>query len=196
MKHCEHPQVRTEMVKKEYFGEQFTAKGVVCAECEAILWDSKLQEKFNDWLIRLDASKRDKFTIQFSLTERALECLEHLAKQFPGVNDSQILRALAVIYFNKVAPNPEFARRIESITESDVFKSLLTGEKRRSKVHFKPSALLDIHSWAKIVDLPPSRLLEESILRVFSVYIENDPEMKEFWKANILPDLELILKAS
>ncbi|MBI4405049.1 MAG: hypothetical protein HY537_12875 [Deltaproteobacteria bacterium] len=198
METCEHSKTSKKAISREFFGKTFKGRGEVCSECGAILWDKNSQNAFYDWVSKLDDPKaRDKFTVQFFLTNKATLCLDKIVKQFPGSDKTMILRALTVIYLTAVAPFPEFAAHVENIMDSEVFKDLSRGAReQRYKVHFKPLVLIDLQSWAKIAGLPPSKFMEEAILRLLSVYIENNPILKEFWKSTILLRLELILKAA
>lgn len=197
METCNHKTVKAGMVTKEFLGELFKTKGLACSDCGAELWDDKIQRQFDAWLIRLHATKRDKFTVQFSLTDKASVCLKKLVEKFPGSTETMILRALTAIYLDRVATDPSNSTHIERITQGDVFQDLASGpRKNRCKVTFKPLAMLDLQSFARIVEVSPSKLIEEAILRVFSVYIEIDPVMKEFWESTFLPELKLILKAA
>jgi hypothetical protein len=191
METCEHKTASKQAISRELFGKTFKGRGEVCAECGSVLWDKKSQNEFYNWLLKLDvSSNRDKFTVQFFLTDKAALCLERIVKQFPGSDKTTMLRALTVIYLSAVA-------HVENITEGDVFKDLSRGvRKQKYKVYFKPLVLLDLQSWAKIAGIPSSKFMEEAILRILSVYIESDPVMKEFWRSTILPRLELILKAA
>ncbi len=198
METCEHKKASKQAISRELFGKIFKGRGEVCTECGSILWDKRSQNEFYNWLLKLGvSSNRDKFTVQFFLTDKAALCLERIVKQFPGSDKTTMLRALTVIYLTAVAPFPEFSAHVENITAGDVFKDLSRGErKQKCKVYFKPLVLLDLHSWAKIAGIPSSKFMEEAILRILSVYIESDPIMKEFWRSTILPRLELILKAA
>jgi len=198
METCEHAKTSKKAISRELFGKTFKGRGEICAECGAILWDKNSQKAFYDWVTKLDgANNRDKFTVQFFLTHKASLCLDKMVRQFPGSDKTMMLRALTVIYLTAVAPFPEFATHVENITDSDVFKDLSRGGRdQKYKVHFKPLVLMDLQSWAKISGLPSSKFMEEAILRILSVYIENDPVLKEFWRSTILPRLELILKAA
>lgn len=198
METCDHKKTIRKTISRDLFGNTFKGRGETCIECGAILWDKNSQKAFYDWVSKLDeANSRDKFTVQFFLTNKATLCLDKMVKQFPGSDKTMILRALTVIYLTAVAPLPESAAHVENITDSDVFKDLSSGgREQKYKVYFKPLVLMDLQSWAKIADLPTSKFMEEAILRILSVYIENDPVLKEFWKSTILPRLELILKAA
>jgi hypothetical protein len=198
METCEHKKASKQTVSRELFGKTFKGRGEVCTECGAVLWDKNSQKEFYNWLSKIDTNNsRDKFTVQFFLTDKASLCLDKMVKQFPGSDKTMMLRALTVIYLTAVAPFPGFSAHVENVTEGDVFKDLSRGErKQKCKVHFKPLVFLDLQSWAKIAGLPPSKFMEEAILRILSVYIENDPILKEFWRSTILPRLELILKAA
>jgi hypothetical protein len=198
METCEHSKASKKAVSRELFGKTFKGRAEVCGECGAVLWGKESQKAFYAWVSKLEvANNRDKFTVQFFLTDKASLCLDKMVKQFPGSDKTMILRALTVIYLSAVAPFPEFSAHVENITESDVFKDLSSGGRNEKyKVHFKPLVLMDLQSWAKIAGVATSKFMEEAILRILSVYIENDPVLKEFWKTTILPRLELILSAA
>lgn len=184
------------MVTKEYFGEEFRIQTDVCESCGATLWTEAVQAKLNEWLGKLDQSKRDRFTIQFYLSKAALQCLDRLTAVFPGSDRAKILRAMVMFYVERVAPKQEWANLVEAITAREVFSHLTNGEKSTVKVHFNPYALLDVQSLANLADMKTRELAEEAVLRIFAFYIENDPEMHDFWQTNILPDLSLILKSA
>ena len=96
MEICEHKKASKKMVSRELFGQAFKGRAEVCADCGAILWDKTSQKQFYTWLSKLDiASNRDKFTVQFFLTEKATLCLEKMVKQFPGSDKTMVLKSIS-----------------------------------------------------------------------------------------------------
>ena len=196
MEKCSHEQVVQKKIKKNYLGEKFETKISVCTYCGAELWDQKTQKTFSIWLAQLNRTKRDRFIIQFSLTKNTLQCLDRLIDEFPGSDRAKILRAMVMFFTERVSPRQEWSDLIEQITERDVFKKLMSGTHETVKVHFNPFAMLDIESWANIIEVKPREFAESAAVRIFSFYIENDPVMRQFWEENIRPELSLILKAA
>ena len=128
METCEHKKASKKVVSRELFRKTFKGRGEVCNECGAVLWNKNSEIAFYEWIAKLDAANnRDKFTVQFFLTNKASLCLDKMVKQFPGSDKTMIFRALSVIYLCAVAPFPEFSAHVENITDSDVFKDLSRG---------------------------------------------------------------------
>lgn len=196
MENCQHEEVTQKKIKKDCLGEKFETKGSVCSHCGAELWDQNTQKIFSNWLATLDRKKRDRFIIQFSLTNNTLQCLDRLIDEFPGSDRAKILRAMVMFFTERVAPRQEWSDLIEQITERDVYKKLMSGNREIVKVHFNPFAMLDIESWANLIEVKPRELAESAAVRIFAFYIENDPVMRQFWEENIRPELSLILKAA
>jgi capsule polysaccharide modification protein KpsS len=63
------------------------------------------------------------------------------------------------------------------------------------KIQFSPSGMMDLHSWSKIVQMKPSKIVEEAVYRITSLHVESDPKLKGFWETQISPQISLILKA-
>src|SRR4051812_23678103 len=113
MESCHHEQVVQKKIKKDYLGEKFETKTSVCSHCGAELWDQKTQKTFSNWLAKLDREKRDRFIIQFSLTNPTLQCLDRLIDEFPGSDRAKILRAMVMFFTERVAPRQEWSDLIE-----------------------------------------------------------------------------------
>ncbi len=196
MKDCEHEKVTRKKIIKNYLGEKFEVRTPICSVCDAELWDQKTQQAFSTWLTKLDRKNRDRFIIQFTLTENTLQCLDRLIGEFPGSDRAKVLRAMVMLFTERVAPRKEWSDLIEKIVEREVYKKLITGKREIVKVHFTPFAMLDIESWAKIAEVKTREFAENAATRIFAFYIENDPVMHKFWEENIRPELSLILKAA
>jgi hypothetical protein len=196
MINCEHTKVSKKNIIKDYLGEKFEIRTPVCSTCNAELWDKDTQKAFSTWLTKLDRKKRDRFIIQFTLTENTLQCLDRLIGEFPGSDRAKVLRAMTMFFTERVAPRQEWSDLIEKIVDRGVYKKLITGKREVVKVHFTPFAMLDIESWAKLAEIKPREFAESAATRIFAFYIENDPVMHKFWEENIRPELSLILKAA
>ena len=104
MKNCEHPKASKKKIIKEYFNEKFETKTAVCSNCGSELWDSSTQAEFSAWLEKLDQKKRDRFILQFSLTKNTLLCLDRLVGEFPGADRAKLLRAMVMLFVERIAP--------------------------------------------------------------------------------------------
>lgn len=196
MENCKHGKVTKKKITKDCLGEKFETRTPVCSDCGAELWDQVAQKAFSTWLAKLDRGKRDRFIIQFSLTENTLQCLDRLIGEFPGSDRAKVLRAMVMFFVERVAPRQEWSDLVEKIVDREVYQHLLKGAREIVKVHFSPFAMLDVQSWAKIAEAKPRELAEGAALRIFAFYIENDPTMHAFWEQNIKPELSLILKSA
>jgi hypothetical protein len=196
MENCQHEKTVQKKIKKDCLGEKFETSAAVCFHCGSELWDQDTQKTFSNWLIKLDCKKRDRFIIQFSLSKNTLQCLDRLIDEFPGSDRAKILRALVMFFTERVAPRQEWSDLIEQIITRDVYKKLISGNREIVKVHFSPFAMIDIESWANLIEVKPRELAESAAVRIFAFYIENDPVMRRFWEENIRPELSLILKAA
>ena len=196
MENCEHLKTSRKKINKDCLGQKFETRTPVCSACNAELWDQEAQQAFSTWLAKLDRKNRDRFIIQFALTENTLQCLDRLINEFPGSDRAKLLRAMVMFFIERITPRKEWADLVEKITNREVYKDLLKGTREITKVHFNPFAMLDVHSWAKIGDIKPRELAENAAVRIFAFYIENDPVMHRFWEENIRPEISLILKAA
>jgi hypothetical protein len=195
MKNCDHLKSVPQMIQETHVGEVFRAKALVCQKCEAVLWNPDLQMKFNDWLTQMAKSKRDRFVLQGTISNRTMECVDRLIREYPGSDQTSLLRALAIVYVKVVLKDPSLNKLVESVTHRKVFKDLYGGEKSKFKIYFKPKTFLEIQSWAELADLTAPKFVEEAAIRVFSFYIETDPVMHRYWEETFGPELEKILAA-
>ena len=155
MKHCNHAKTSKKKITKEVFDEKFETRAMVCADCGTERWDSATQIAFSSWLEKLDQKKRDRFVLQFSLSKNTLHCLDRLVGEFPGADRAKLLRAMVMLFVERIAPRRDWADLVEKIAKRDVFEHLSIGTREIVKVHFNPFAMLDLHSWAKIANMKP-----------------------------------------
>lgn len=191
---CNHTKASKKMVKIDYFGLSFSSKMDVCENCGAHLWTSESKEKLNTWLSEQKKTNRDNFIVQISLSDTAKKCLEEISKNYPGILSPALVRAMTLVFLHYLE-KPESSEMFEQVTEGQVYDSFSHGEKHIMKIQFSPSGLMDLYSWSKILQMKPTKLVEEAVYRITSLHIETDPKLKEFWETQILPQITLILKS-
>lgn len=182
------------MVKIDYFGLIFSAKMDVCDNCEAQLWTDESKEKLNEWLSEQKKENRDSFIVQASLSDSSKKCLEEISKDYPSIQVSALVRAMTLVFLHFME-KPETSEMFEVVTDGKIYESFLHGDKHIVKVQFSPSGMMDLYSWSKILHMKTTRIVEEAVYRITSLYVEQDPKLKEFWENQILPQISLILKS-
>jgi hypothetical protein len=191
---CNHINTAKKVVKIDYFGLTFSAKMKVCGDCKAYLWTNESKEKLNHWLSEQKKTNRDRFVVQASLSNTAKECLDEVSKEYPGIQASALIRAMTFVFLHFME-NPDTAEMFEMVTDSEIYRSFANQEKHMVKIQFSPSGMMDLHSWSKIVQMKPSKIVEEAVYRITSLHVESDPKLKGFWETQISPQISLILKA-
>lgn len=192
---CNHNNIVNKKVSLDYFGLTFSANMDVCEDCGSHLWTQDSRTQLNDWLVEQKKSNRDHFVIQTHLSNHAKECMEEMIRSYPGVHISSLIRAMTLVFLHFME-EPKHAELFEMASEGEVYASFLQGEKHITKVQFAASAMLDIHSWAKILHIKPAKVVEEAVYRLTSINVDQDPELKKFWETQILPQISLILKSA
>lgn len=192
---CSHNKSSEKKVDIDYFGLNFSAKMEVCDDCGAFLWTQETKELLNVWLAEQKTQHRDHFVIQPSLSSHSRNCLEEIAKSHPGIQLSALIRAMTLVFLHFME-EPQYSELFESVTTSKIYESFSHGEKHVAKVQFSPSGMLDVHSWAKLLHMKPSKVVEEAVYRITSIHVDTNPELRKFWESCILPQISLILKSA
>ncbi len=192
---CNHKSSSKKVVSHDYFGLTFNAKMDVCHDCGAHLWTNELRLKLNEWLVEKKRNHRDAFVVQANLSENSKKCLHEMIRIYPGITSATMMRAMTLVFLSSLERS-EASMIFEQVAEREVYKSLHHGDKTVCKVQFGPSGMLDISSWSKILHMKSSKIVEEAVYRMTSLYIEKDPKLKAFWESQILPQISLILKAA
>lgn len=192
---CNHNNTSKKKVSQDYFGLTFSTKMEVCDDCGAHLWTSESKQKLNDWLLEQKKNHRDAFVVQPSLSEHCKQCLQEMLRDYPGIPLATLIRAMTLVFLNFME-RTEASEIFEQATEGEIYNSFHQGEKATTKVQFGPSGMLDIASWSKILQMKPSKIVEEAVYRITSLHVESEPKLKEFWETQILPQISLILKSA
>lgn len=192
---CEHTESSEQVVDVDYFGLVFSTPMEVCTKCGAFLWTQESKDHLNTWLAEQKKNNRDHFVIQAAISNNAKACIDEIAKNYPGLATSTLIRAMTSVFLFFME-QPEYSQMFESVTDSDVYQSFQHGEKHVTKVQFSPSGMMDVHSWAKLLHLKPSKVVEEAICRMTGIYVDADPQLKNFWETVVFPQIALILKSA
>lgn len=195
---CIHSNLKRQEVAQQYFGLDFVITTDVCQDCGAVLRDEATERNFRNWLNQIAQSHRDKFTLQPFFSPNAVNCLENLLNNFPGAHISVLIRAMVSVYINNVLTDPERTQTVESIVDSEIFSSFVddgTPMKRHS-INFKPIALLDIVTWAEILEMAPAKFVQEATLRILALSYDSNPGLKSYWDQHIFPKLRMIINAA
>lgn len=195
MKNCEHLNTKKKRINYPFLGADFIYNGMVCSDCGATLWNKEKEKAFNNWLIKLYKEEQYRFQMQIGLPESSLACIEELSRRYLGVTKTAILKALTAIYI-ELMDNAKFKQIIKKVTEGEIYQSFQDTKKERYKVLFRPLIITDIKSISELTNRTPSKFVEESILKILSLFIEKDPILKEFWEKEIKSKLETMLKAA
>lgn len=195
-KECNHSKYRNQIHERMFQGEVFTYKAQTCQQCQSVLWNNKIQKKFNEWLVDLHKNKRHLFQIQYSLSDHAVSCVEKLNERFPGIDQSLLVRALVMVNLEIVEEDEKILEVVEENLGSEDYLVLIDGKQHAKKLQFKPNGMVDILTYADMLKMKPGKIIEDSLYRILLLSIRTDPVMKEFWENTILKNIEIILKAA
>lgn len=193
VKPCSHIESSRKEISKEIGGHKFVTTVEVCSDCGAELWQKDKQEAFYQWLNEADLRPR----IQFKMASSADRCLDEMLKPFPKSNKSTVVRAMIVIYTNLLSRGEPINTVFNQIYESDYFRTFEEdGSSKMFNVDVKPILFLEMQSWGRLFDLKPNEFAWEAFHLMMAISVSSDPNLIEFWKREILPQLESIIKAA
>ena len=195
---CQHKNTAIKKVLKSFFEESHSFKLKVCNDCQSEFWGQKEQERYYHWMNDIYLKKRHLFQIQYKINDNLHACLEKLNEKFPNANESQLVRSLIMVYINVVEENESLQKKMEKhINNSDQECSLLTkNAKRLKKVQFNVLGMEDIFAVSEMLSIKPHNFIENALFRMLFIFINEDPEMKQFWQEFIFKNLSMILKAA
>ena len=195
MKDCEHLNQKKKRTNYLFLGANFPYNATLCTDCGASLWDVAREKAFNSWLVKLYKEEQYRFQIQIGLPKSSSSCIEELSRKYLGAPKSSILKALTIIYM-ELMDNLKFEEVIKEVISREVYQSFQDTKKERYKVLFRPFAMINIQSISELTNRTPNKFVEDSVLKILSLFIEKDPALKEFWEKEIKSKLETMLKAS
>ena len=182
---------------KKIFDLHYRAESIVCNNCGAFLRGREYEEKYNCWLEETYKGHRDKFQIECHFSKDIIECMKKYLADHPGTSLNAFTKALVVIYFNVVDRDEKKSIQLESLLEQEILKSLTNdGDKRKLNIQFAPKMMIELIAIAESLDVGPSVIVEEVVMKLMTAFVSQDPRLREFWGSEIHGKLDMILKAA
>ncbi|MDD4975548.1 MAG: hypothetical protein PHY93_14415 [Bacteriovorax sp.] len=194
---CSHKNISTKKVKKEIFDMIFEAKTSVCSDCGAYLRDNEYERKYMHWLEGIYKERRDKFQTQCHFSKNIISCAEAYLADYPGISPTVFMRALVTIYFNVVDRDEKKSTLLESLLDPEILESF-TNDKDRKKINiqFKPNMMIELIAVSEFLEMSPSAIVEEVVVKLMTVITSHDQKLREFWENEIRGYLDMFLKAA
>jgi len=189
---CNHNDIRTKELEREFLGRTFRAMGSFCADCGAELWDDSLNEKFNNWVDQLDLKPK----IQFKISQLAENCFFEFQKSLPNSSQATLIRAMIGLYLYLLS-KPETKKYVDAAFDSKYFQSFEdAAQVKLIGAEVKTSLYRDIESWGRLFDAKPNEISSEAFHIMLSLCIAEDQKLHDFWLQEVLPELRRLLKIS
>jgi hypothetical protein len=194
---CSHKNSVTKKVKKEIFEMTFVAKTSVCNDCGAVLRNSDYEKKYRHWLEEIYKERRDKFQTQCYFSKNIIKCAQLYLADYPGISPTVFIRALVIIYFNVIDLDKKKSAQLESLLDPEILESF-TNDKDRKKVNvqFKPNMMIELISVSEFLEMAPSAIVEEVVVKLMTVITSHDKKLRAFWENEIRGYLDMFLKAA
>jgi hypothetical protein len=193
---CLHINATTKKVIKEIFDLHFNAETKVCNNCGASLRGNDYEEKYNGWLERTYKDNRDKFQIECHIPNDITECIKIYLADYPGTTIATFMKALVVIYFNVLERDEKISLQFESLLEHEILKSHTNNkDKKNVNIQFSPKMMIELIAVAESLDVDPSAIVEEVVIKLTTIFSSRMPSAKEFWANEIHRHLDMLLKA-
>ena len=194
---CTHKNVSSKKVKKEIFDMTFEAKTSVCNDCGAYLRDAEYEKKYMHWLEEIYKERRDKFQTQCHFSKNLIKCAEAYLVDYPGILPTVFFRALATIYFNVVDKDEHKSAQLELLLHPEVLDSFINDkDKKKVNIQFKPKMMIELMAISEFLEMSPSAVVEEVVIKLMTMITSHDQKLKEFWEKEIRGYLDMFLKAA
>lgn len=194
---CSHKNVLNKKVKKEIFDLVFETTTSVCSDCGAFLRNEEYEKKYMHWLESIYKDRRDKFQTQCLFSKNLIECAESYLEDYPGISPTVFFRALAIIYFDIVDKDEKKSNQLESILDKEILDSFLSEkEKKKVTIQFKPKMMIELIAISEFLEVGPSSIVEEVVIKLMTVITSHDQKLREFWENEIRGYLDMFLKAA
>ncbi|MGE0528100.1 MAG: hypothetical protein AB7G93_01530 [Bdellovibrionales bacterium] len=192
---CLHARVSRRVITSEFLKRTFLAEVDECQDCGIQLWTPETYIRFQEWMVNLKHEKRDLFQIQFYMPRSAREILSDLLRRYPGVPMSSLMRGITAVYLNSMTRMAGFQNLSSRLNERHSYLSVISGQRKKTSLHFNSVALLDVQTWAEVLKLPSHKVVEEALFKSLALHLEIESEFKRIWEQSFSPTLELILRA-
>lgn len=194
---CSHKNVSNKKVKKEIFDLVFETTTSVCSHCGAFLRNEDYEKKYMHWLESIYKERRDKFQTQCHFSKNLIKCAESYLEDYPGISPTVFFRALAIIYFDIVDKDEKKSNKFETILDKEVLNSFLNDKgKKKVTIQFKPKMMIELMAISEFLEVGPSSIVEEVVVKLMTVITSRDQKLREFWENEIRGYLDMFLKAA
>jgi hypothetical protein len=194
---CSHKNVSNKKVKKEIFDIVFEATTSVCSDCGAFLRNEDYEKKYMHWLESIYRDRRDKFQTQCHFSKNLIKCAESYLEDYPGISPTVFFRALAIIYFDIVDKDEKKSNQLETILDKEILDSFQNDkEKKKVTIQFKPKMMIELIAISEFLEVGPSSIVEEVVVKLMTVITSHDQNLREFWENEIRGYLDMFLKAA
>jgi len=192
---CPHTLTTQRVVRAEFFKREFLAEVNECQACGLQSWTPDTHARFQQWMVVLKHEKRDLFQIQFYMPVTVRQKMREFLRPFPSVPMSSLIRATTAVHLAALIRAPEFAAVSRRVFESESYRQVTAGERRKTSLQFSPMAMLDIHTWAPHLRMTPPKVVEDALYKFLALQSEADPQLRGFWEHNLRPQVELVLRS-
>jgi hypothetical protein len=194
---CSHKSISTKKIAKEIFDMTFEAKTSVCNDCGAHLRNDEYEKKYMHWLEGIYKERRDKFQAQCHFSNNLIKCAEAYLENYPGISSTVFLRALVIIYFNVIDRDEKKSNQLESLLDSEIRDSFTNDkDKKKVNIQFKPKMMIELLAVSEFLEISPSALVEEVVVKLMAVITSRDQKLREFWENEIRAYLDMFLQAA
>lgn len=194
---CAHKKFTNKKVKKEVFDLVFETTTRVCKDCQAYLRNDEYEKKYMHWLEGVYKDRRDKFQTQCHFSKNLIKCAETFLEEYPGISPTVFFRALTTIYFNIVDRDENKSSQLESLLDLEVLNSFVSDkDKKKVTIQFKPKMMIDLMAIAEFLEMSPSAVVEEVVIKLMTMITSQDQKLKAFWENEIRGYLDMFLKAA
>jgi hypothetical protein len=194
---CSHKSISNKKVKKEIFDMTFENKTSVCDDCGAYLRGNEYEKKYMNWLEGIYKERRDKFQTQCYFSKDLIKCAQAYLEDFPGISPTVFMRALVTIYFNIVDRDEKKSAILDQLLDTDIYHSFINDKNRKKvTIQFKPKMMIELIAICDLLEMTPSAVVEEVVIKLMTTITSQDKKLREFWENEIRGYLDMFLKAA
>jgi len=166
-------------------------------DCGAYLRGNEYEKKYMNWLEGIYKERRDKFQTQCYFSKNLIKCAESYLEDFPGISPTVFMRALVIIYFNIVDRDEKKSEMLEQLLDTDIYDSFINDQDRKKvNIQFKPKMMIELIAISELLEMSPSAVVEEVVIKLMTTITSQDKKLKEFWENEIRGYLDMFLKAA
>lgn len=192
MNDCQHEKLKPQSLHaKIVSGREFKYKAQSCTECGAVLWNAKAEAGFEAWT----KLNRDKFVLQFSISESVAYGISEILQTYPGATDSHFVRAVLSVFINYIFASPSVSQQVTAVRDSNLYKSYLADSARvKMKVRINPNLLEIVETWAALIGLSVSKFVEECLMQVVALF--GTRGSSSIWSDGLNKQIDTVMKAA